>query len=71
MGNLRWYVEDSVTTEYQTIITAAHSLRTNNDRQQLWSKYMEMHIAIERIMLDLCVLWVGAFTKKIVCGFIF
>jgi hypothetical protein len=45
-------VEDTITTEYQTILAACTVLRTASDRQQLWVKFMEMHVSIERIFLD-------------------
>lgn len=45
-------VIDTITTEYQTILNTAAALRTATDRQQIWQKYMDLHTAIERIMLD-------------------
>lgn len=60
MGN------DSLTVEYQNILTASRPgffshvkkvprrqiLRNSHDRNQLWTKYIDMHMCIERILLD-------------------
>lgn len=46
-------VEDSITVDYQSILTAANALRTTLDRNVLWHRYMELHTAVERLMLDL------------------
>ena len=45
-------VEDTITTEYQTILQCASVLTTASDRNQLWLKYMELHTSIERIILN-------------------
>ena len=45
-------VEDTITSEYQTILQCATALCTACDRNQLWLKYMELHTSIERIILD-------------------
>lgn len=44
---------DSITLDYQSILQAAAILRTNLDRSVLWQRYMDMHLALERVMLDL------------------
>lgn len=46
---------DPVSLEYQTVLTASATMRTATDRGQVWQRYIEMHLAVERIMLDLCV----------------
>ena len=43
---------DSITTEYQTILTTAAIVRTTNEQSAIRQKYIEMHLAIERLMLD-------------------
>jgi hypothetical protein len=42
---------DSITAEYQNILGYVNSLRTAYDRNTVWQKYTEYHMAIERIML--------------------
>lgn len=44
-------VEDSITTDYQAVLTSGASLRTTLDRAVLWQKYMDMHLAITSLML--------------------
>lgn len=38
--------------EYQTILAAAASIRTVADRGTVWQRYIDMHMGIERILLD-------------------
>ena len=45
-------VDDTITTEYQSILNAANVIRTAGDAQTIWVKYTEMHGGIERVMLD-------------------
>jgi hypothetical protein len=43
---------DSITTEYQTVLSTAAIIRTTNEQSAIRQKYVEMHLAIERLMLD-------------------
>ena len=45
-------VEDTITVEYQNIIQSIHTIQTSSDRNQVWTRYMEMHVSVERVMLD-------------------
>lgn len=45
-------VEDTITIEYQTVLNCAAALRSGSDRTTLWTKYVDMHVAIERLTLD-------------------
>jgi DNA-directed RNA polymerase beta' subunit len=45
-------IEDSITIEYQTILTTATAIRNTNEQSVLRQKYIELHMAIERLMLD-------------------
>lgn len=45
-------VEDSITIEYQTILTTCSTVRNTNEQTVMRQKYVEMHLAIERLMLD-------------------
>ena len=45
-------MEDSITIEYQTILTAATAIRNTNEQNVMRQKCMELHLAIERLMLD-------------------
>ena len=37
-------VEDSITTDYQTILTSAAAIRNTLDRNVIWFRYMDMHM---------------------------
>lgn len=39
-------------TEYQTVLNMSTAMRTCPERTTLWQRYVDMHLAIERIMLD-------------------
>lgn len=45
-------MEDSITLDYQAVLNASVLIRNSPDRNAIWQRYMDMHMAIERVMLD-------------------
>ena len=50
-----WYTRRArgcITMDYQTILNSAGIIRTGQERNAIWTRYTEMHMAIERIILN-------------------